>query len=275
MNSIGDVRLPPNGGRRTATGVERVKDDDPEALAYLESNLVHNALEIWSMKRESERHELYVRRRNGAIVAHLGIYRAPEADYASIGGQDEEIIELLAVIPEKAVVLLTPSAFGLVGGRLGSEKAYMSDLMVVERGRERLVNPDRAVRLSEKDSKEYAGFGPKFVGPPTAEELARERISKEAVYGVFDGRLVSVASAVVPLPEMAVITGVETKKEFRRRGYGSAVVSAAAREALGRARSCLLGVASDNEEAKGIYRRLGFRKVGEEVWVDVGTGLSP
>jgi ribosomal protein S18 acetylase RimI-like enzyme len=274
MNPIGNIRGRETG-RHTASGVEKVNDDDREALAYLETNLIHNALEIWSMKSESQRHELHVRRHNGAIIAHLGIYHAPEADYVSIGGQEEAIGELLSLIPEKGVVLLTPRAFELVRGRLKSEKAYMSDLMLVERGEERLVNPDRAVRLSEKDSEEYAALGPSFVGPPTPTEWARERILREAVFGVFEGRLVSTASVVVPLPEIAVVIGVETRKEFRRRGYGTAVVSAATREALDRSKSCLLGVASDNEEAKGIYHRLGFRKVGEEVWVDVGTGLSP
>ncbi len=227
------------------------------------------------MKRESERQELYVRRHDGAIVAHLGIYHSPEADYASIGGQEDAIGGLLPLIPDRAVVLLTPKAFETVRGKLRSEKTYLSDLMVVERGEERLVNPDRALRLSEKDSEEYAGFGPNFAGPPTPVEWARERISREAVFGVFEGRLVSVASVVVSFSKIAVVMGVETRKEFRRRGYGTAVVSAATREALNNSKSCLLGVASDNEEAKGLYRRLGYTKVSEEVWVDVGTGLSP
>jgi ribosomal protein S18 acetylase RimI-like enzyme len=227
------------------------------------------------VKRESQRNELYVSRDDGAITAHLGIYHSPEADYVSIGGREDALDGLLPLVPERAVVLLTPKAFERVGDRLGSGRVHATDLMVVGRGEERLVHPELAVRLSEKDAEEYAGFGLSFAGPPPPEEWARERLVRETVFGIFDGRLASVASTIVPTPELAVIMGVETRKEFRRRGLGSAVVSAALREALNRSCSCLLGVASDNEEAKGIYARLGFRKVDAELWVDIGTGLSP
>ncbi|MCL4518229.1 MAG: GNAT family N-acetyltransferase [Thaumarchaeota archaeon] len=69
--------------------------------------------------------------------------------------------------------------------------------------------------------------------------------------------------------------GVETRQEFRRRGYGSIVVSAAVREALKHSRCCSLFVRSDNEQALGLYWALGFKKIGEELWVDLGTGLIP
>ena len=87
--------------------------------------------------------------------------------------------------------------------------------------------------------------------------------------------LVSVASATAFHPEISVIIAVETRKEFRRRGYGSSVVSAAVREALDRSRSCALWVAARNAEAQAVYGQLGFKKVGEELWVDIGTGVTP
>jgi ribosomal protein S18 acetylase RimI-like enzyme len=258
-----------------AAGYEKVGADHGEALAYLRTNLVHNSLEVWSLMRESHRHDLYVHRDGGIITAHLGIYHSPETDYVSIGGREEAIEALLPLVPAKAVVLLSPEAYEKSRERLGSDKVYANDLLLVRRGEERLVHPELAVRLTERDAEDYSRFGPSFEGPPTPVDWARERLSREAVFGVFDGTLVSVADAIAPLPEMAVIVGVETRKEFRRRGFGTIVVSAALREALARSETCLLGVAQSNEDARRLYGRLGFKKVGEEIWVDIGTGRSP
>jgi ribosomal protein S18 acetylase RimI-like enzyme len=52
-------------------------------------------------------------------------------------------------------------------------------------------------------------------------------------------------------------------------------MSAATQEALMRSKSCVLWVASKNTDALGLYRRLGFMKIGEEMWLDFGTGLTP
>jgi ribosomal protein S18 acetylase RimI-like enzyme len=46
-------------------------------------------------------------------------------------------------------------------------------------------------------------------------------------------------------------------------------------EALGRSLSCSLFVRSDNQEATGVYRALGFSKFEEALCVDMGTGVAP
>jgi ribosomal protein S18 acetylase RimI-like enzyme len=256
--------------------VERVYGGNREAIAYLEGDFLRNALDIWGLGFEGQRSELYVVRDEGEMVAHLSIYHAPEADYVNIGGTESEIGPLLTLIPGRAVVFLTLKAFEAAKGRLKPDSVVPNDMMIVRRGEERLFRPDLAVRLSEKDATGYAGFGSSFNSPPAPIEWAREGLADHPVFGVFDdGRLVSVASVTASLPDVGVIMGVETQRDFRRKGYGSAVVSAATREALRRSKSCVLWVASRNTEALGLYRRLGFRKIGEEMWLDFGTGLTP
>jgi ribosomal protein S18 acetylase RimI-like enzyme len=257
------------------TGVSRVRGEQDDVLAYLKADLVHNVLEVWSLKYESNRHELYVHRDDGGITAHLSIYHSPEADYIAIGGDESAASRLVHLVPKRAIVLLSQGAFAEADDRLRSGTVYKSNLMLLERGQERLIHPELAVRLTQNDAEEYAGFGPSFTGPPSPLEWARERLGREATYGVFDGKLVSVATTIVPLEEMAVVIGVETKEGYRGKGYGSSVTSAATREGLARAEKCLLGVSSDNAGAKSIYGRLGFRKVSELLWVDVGAALSP
>jgi predicted GNAT family acetyltransferase len=147
--------------------------------------------------------------------------------------------------------------------------------MLLHRGREKLVSPDLAVRLSEKDAKEYSSFGSRFRFTPDPIDRIRRRLERDPVFGALSGdKLVSVARVAAWLPEMAVIMGVETLTEFRGRGFGTIAVSGAVQEALRRSRSCSLGVRSDNV-AITLYRKLGFETAEKEVWVDKGTGLKP
>jgi ribosomal protein S18 acetylase RimI-like enzyme len=259
---------------------------DSAVVSYLEKDLVHNAMDVWNLQSDDERYELYVSRtKDGAeIGAHIGIFHNPEANYVAVGGRDAETIApLLRFIPPTSVVTLPALLYEPLKDRFRSERAILTDMMVVTRGEERLVSTSdspggggAAARLTEKDAAGYSTFGRSFNAPPLAVEWARGRIERELVFGAFhDGMLVAVASVVAWLPNMAVIIGVETKEAFRGRGFGSAVVSAAVHEALSRSSSCSLGVRSNNIEALRMYRRLGFVKVDEEFWVDIGTGLTP
>ena len=41
------------------------------------------------------------------------------------------------------------------------------------------------------------------------------------------------------------------------------------------AEAAALFVRSDNYPAIRVYEKIGYRKIGEKLWVDVGTGLKP
>jgi len=255
--------------------VERVYADDQEAISYLESDFARNALEIWGLKFESDRFELYVLRNEGRIVAHLSNYHAPEADYVNIGGREVAILPLLTLVPRRAVVTLTVDAFEAAKGSIRADSVCRVDLMLVRRGEVRLADPRGAVELSEKHANKYASFSPP--GSPQAPiDYARDHLARHQTFGVFDdGTLVAVASLGALLPDMAVIMAVETLKESRRKGHGTAVVSATVREALNHSKACSLWVASENAEAVSLYRKLGFKKVGDVLWADIGTGQHP
>jgi ribosomal protein S18 acetylase RimI-like enzyme len=258
---------------------------DSDVVSYLEKDIVHNAMDIWNLRSDDERYELHVSRTKGGaeIGAHIGIFHNPEANYVAIGGRDAEaIVPLMRFIPPTSVVTLPAPLYEPLKDKFRSGRAILTDMMVDTRDEGRLVSASNsleggaAVRLTEKDAAGYSTFGRSFNSPPQPVEWARGRIERELVFGAFlDGMLVAVASVVVWLPKMAVIIGVETKEAFRGRGFGRAVVSAAVHEALSRSSSCSLGVRSDNIGALRLYRRLGFVKVDEEFWVDIGTGLTP
>jgi predicted GNAT family acetyltransferase len=77
----------------------------------------------------------------------------------------------------------------------------------------------------------------------------------------MDGRIVSTAASTAESSDMAMIIGVATHKDYRKRGLASKVVSKLCSDLLNWGRTpCLF---YDNPEAGKIYNRLGFREIGK------------
>ncbi|MEM3700714.1 MAG: GNAT family N-acetyltransferase [Candidatus Bathyarchaeia archaeon] len=95
-------------------------------------------------------------------------------------------------------------------------------------------------------------------------------------YGVFiKDELVSYASSFLQLPQVWMMGGVYTHPNHRNKGYATLATSAVTEEALKNADSAALFVRADNYAAIKVYEKIGYRKIGEKLWVDVGTGLKP
>jgi ribosomal protein S18 acetylase RimI-like enzyme len=256
--------------------VARATGGDPQIVSYLRQDIVKNALDIWGLERETQRFQLFVSREGNEIRAHLSIYDTPEAIYTSLAGDQNAAEPLFELIPPRTVLTTDNQLGELVIQKRKCDAIYSNDFMLLNRGEQRLRTPEKARTLSLESEIEYSSFGSSFNVPTLPIEWIRETLQKSIVFGVFDeGKLASVASLVAWLPEIAVIMGVETKPEFRRKGLSSIAVSATVQEGLRRSRACSLFVRSDNEPAISLYRSLGFRKTGEELWIDIGTGLIP
>ena len=255
--------------------VVRAERGDQAALDYLQKDVFRNALDIWGLQREEKKYALYLYKARGEVASHIGFFRAPEAVYASIGGEAGAAENLLGLVPKRAVVVCSPELLGAVKRRLRYDMIFPNDLMMVRRGEEKLKSRIEAVRLSSEHAAEYASFGASFNVAESPLEWSLEVLENSFVLGIMsEGKIASVARIAAWLPQVAVIQGVETKPDLRRRGFGQAVVSAAVQEGLKLSESCCLFVRSGNE-AESLYRGLGFRKIGEDYWVDVGTGLVP
>jgi GNAT superfamily N-acetyltransferase len=91
----------------------------------------------------------------------------------------------------------------------------------------------------------------------------------ELVFGAFHlGRLASVARAQVALPSVWLIGGVLTLPEFRDLGLSTDVMRLAVRSALAAGARPALYVREENDVARRIYDRLGFRLLERRGWVD-------
>ncbi len=78
-------------------------------------------------------------------------------------------------------------------------------------------------------------------------------------FGVWDRRkLVAIGTTVVSLPGVAQIDNVLTRKEYRRRGYGTAVVAALLRAHHAEDRGVFAVVDQGNVAILGLLEKLGF-----------------
>ena len=153
------------------------------------------------------------------------------------------------------------------------ESTYMSRCDRTE-GRERQMENLAIRRLEKEDVPEAIDllsdieeFSRTYKKEEKAEQINRmkdEMIqgSKAAVGGYLNGRMISTASTSAENSESAMIVGVATAREFRGKGYASAVVSALCRDCFARGKKyiCLF---YSNPVAGRIYNRTGFRELGE------------
>ncbi|MDG6998917.1 MAG: GNAT family N-acetyltransferase [Nitrososphaerota archaeon] len=259
--------------------IETARTDQTDVVRYLKIDVVRNALDLWYLERKDRRHKLYICFSDDQIIGHLGIYDTPEAVYANLGGEMRAAEELLHLIPTKRAAITTTKELGaLIMRSISYDVVYFNDIMLVNRGEEKLRNPDKAIRLSSKNAVQYSSFGSSFNVPTSLPiDWINECLERDLTYGVFadDGTLASVASLTGWHDQVSVIMGVETKPEFRHKGFGAACVSAAVRAGLERSNSCSLFVRADNDVAIKLYEALGFKKIGEELWIDIGSGLIP
>ncbi len=61
----------------------------------------------------------------------------------------------------------------------------------------------------------------------------------------------------------------------RNRGYATQATSAVTEQALSNAECAALFARTDNSPAIEAYIKIGYKKIGERIWTDQGTGLRP
>jgi len=252
-----------------------------DVISRLRSDLLRNLFVICSLLREPERTTVYAAYGgDGSLRGHLLVYRGFAAVQLAcrIDGEERAARRLLELLPgERMVLFCPPGLLDAVRERFPGARFYPEYQMYVARGAERLLAPNSAERLRPECApllaELYSSGEPQFA---RSEERCRELLDKQRVFGVFaDNRLVSVAVAVERLPEAWEIIGVFTNPNYRGRGFATMATSVATEESSRHADGVSLWVGSDNVPAITVYQKLGYEKVGESYWVDVGTGLKP
>jgi GNAT superfamily N-acetyltransferase len=108
------------------------------------------------------------------------------------------------------------------------------------------------------------------LGSPEAAIRRRMRFGWKFIWE-DGGNLVSMAGVTQPAAGVSRVGAVYTPPRFRGRGYGSAVVAVATRQAFAAgADACMLYTDLDNPTSNKIYQALGYRRIGDASVITFG-----
>ncbi len=100
-------------------------------------------------------------------------------------------------------------------------------------------------------------------GAPANLENTVRRVAEGRFWFWEDGGRVAMVMATPPVGDVTRVGLVYTPPERRRRGYATAMVAQVSLEALTRSSRCVLYTQLSNPSSNAIYRRIGYRAVGE------------
>lgn len=262
--------------------IVKVEETDRQyMIEQLRSDFLHNLFVIYDLLYEPEKTSMYIAYgKDNSPGAYIVVYTGSVTPMARLDGEGKPACKLLGSLSiENLVLFCPPCLLNVVKNRFPSAHCYPEHQMYVAKGEERLVTPKLAQRLEPGEApllaELYSSGGQRFLSR-RSEGRCRELLEKYHFYGIFeDDRLVSVAAAVKRGPEVGEITGVLTHPDHRRRGFGSIVTSAATEDVLLRAGGANLYVGADNEPAVKMYEKIGYKRIDDWYWVDIGTGTKP
>jgi len=248
-------------------------------ISSLRSDIIRHVFAVYDIQNDPQHTTTYVAFENGNLEGYILIYTA--ADVPSVileceGKVAERLLEHAP--PSKFIVHAPPNLLPAIKKRYPDAEHYVEDWMLVRKNEGRFYRSELVRRLrSEEDALKLANLLLSRKDRPAGMlRKYADWVSKMPMCGVFEeGQLVSYAGSFIQLPQIWLIGGVYTDPEHRNRGYATLATSAITEEALKMAEAAALFARSDNHPAIRTYEKIGYRKIGEKVWVDVGTGLKP
>ena len=260
--------------------IEEINErNKPSIIASLKSDLIRHVFAVYDLQNDPQHTTAYAAIEEDKLEGYILIYTAADVPSVILECEDNVAEKLLEhAPPNKLIVHAPPNLLPAIRKRFPDAKHYVEDWMLIKKNEAKFFESTLVRRLrTEEDALKLADLLlSRKDRPPNTLKKYVEWISKMPVYGVFkEEQLVSYAGSFIQLPQVWFIGGVYTDPEHRNMGYATMATSAITEEALRNAEAAALFARSDNQPAIRAYRKIGYRKIGEKVWVDVGTGLKP
>ena len=260
--------------------MEKVDENNKQCVInFLKSDIIRHVFAFYDIQHEPEHTTVYVAYEDEDLKGYILIYTALKFPSVVLECESEIAEKLVKYAPDNRFIMHTPpNLLSIIKRRFPDAKHYVENWMLVKRGQANSFQSEFVRRLrSEEDAAKLAMLLSTQQNRPRG--IAKryiEWIDKMPVYGFFvNDELVSYAGSFLQLPEIWMIGGVYTHPNYRGKGYATLATSAVTDYALRNAETAALFVRSDNHPAIRVYGKIGYIKVGEKLWVDVGTGLMP
>jgi RimJ/RimL family protein N-acetyltransferase len=261
------------------TSTEKVGQNNKQRLIdSIKSDVIKHVFAFYDLQCEPENTTVYAAFEKDKVTGYILIYVA--LDFPSVILECEKTMaeKLLEHAPENHFIMhVPPDLLPIIESKFPNAKHYVEDWMLVKKGDAHFFKSEHVRRLrSPDDSSQLADLLSSREDRPKRTKKFMDWISKTPLYGIYKGsELLSYAGSFIQLPQVWMIGGVYTHPNHRNKGYATLATSAITEEALKHAEAAALFVRSDNYSAIRVYEKIGYRKIGKKLWVDVGTGLRP
>lgn len=260
--------------------IEKVDDHNKhQVIDFLKSDTVRHAFALYDLQHEQQHTTMYVASENGSLKGYILTYSRLEPPSVVMECESTVAEKLIQHAPQNNFIMhTTPELLPIVERKYPTAKHFVEEWMLVKKGEAHHFQSEHVRRLSTEEDASKLAMLLENREDRSAASMRRYHgwISKMPLYGVFiNNRLVACAGSFVQLPQVWIIGGVYTNPTQRNKGYATLATSAITDEALNSAETAALFVRSDNYSAIKVYERIGYKKIGAKLWVDVGTGLKP
>lgn len=260
--------------------IEEINDRNRDRfIDLIKSDVIRHVFAFYDIQNDPEHTRIQAGFENCGLRGYILTYTATDVPSVILECEKRIVTKLIQFAPENHFVMHTnPSFRSIIKKRFPWAKSYLENWMVLEKEKAYSLDLENAKRLS---TKEDAAALAKLVldrkdRPRRNLKKYLEWVTKMPICGVYVGNeLVSYAGSFIQLPQVWLIGGVYTDPRHRNMGYAQIATSAITREALKNARMAALFVRSNNIPAIRVYEKIGYCKIAEKLWVDVGTGLKP
>jgi RimJ/RimL family protein N-acetyltransferase len=260
--------------------VEKVDEKNRRRIIeYAESDVIRHVFAFYDVQYDPSHTTAYVASRKDDVLGYILIYTGTDVPSVVLECEEDAAETLIAYAPENHFIAhTTTNLLRVTKRKFPKAKDYTENWMLATKHEATFRSSRRVKRLrTEEDATMLAELLlQRKDRPRRLMSKYVEWVTKMPIYGVFEkGELVSYAGSFIQLPQVWMIGGVYTDPKHRNKGYALLATSAVTKEALRQAEAAALFVRSDNYPAIRVYERIGYRKIGEKLWIDVGTGLSP
>jgi len=260
--------------------VEKVdENNEQDIIDSIKSDVIRHVFAFYDIQHEPEHTTAYAAFEDENLKGYILIYTALDFPSVVLECEKDTAEKLIEYAPENRFIMhAPPDLLTVIKRKFPSTKHYVEDWMLIKKGEANSFGSKLVRRLWTEDDASMLAvlLSSREDRPRGTVKKYIDWISKTPIYGVFmNDALVSYAGSFIQLPQVWMIGGVYTHPNHRNRGCATLATSAVTEEALKRAEAAALFVRSDNYPAIRVYEKIGYKKIGEKLWVDVGTGLKP
>ena len=260
--------------------VEKIDEGNKQRLVEcIKTDIIKHVFAFYDVQYDPEHTTTYAAFKKNRVMGYILIYTATDVPSVILECEEDAAETLIAHAPENHFIMhATPNLLPVIKRNFPDAKDYIENWMLIRKP-EASFYDSRLVRrlLTEEDAAMLAELLLQRTDrPKRMMKRYIEWVTKMPIYGVFKkDMLVSYAGSFIQLPQVWMIGGVYTDPKHRNNGYALLATSAVTEEALRQAEAAALFVRSDNYPAIRVYEKIGYRKIGEKLWIDAGAGLRP